>query len=133
MTARTGGALERGVSLSAFTAVVVVALLLMAGLVVDGGRKAAGQRESEAVAAQAARVGADASSTAAVQGLPSGASAVAAARTSLRAQGRTGTVTLHAGGVLEVRVVHSTPTTFLSLIGIEELSANGQAAAQLRA
>ncbi|MGJ6979110.1 hypothetical protein ACSDQ9_01075 [Aestuariimicrobium soli] len=124
---------ERGVSLSAFTAVVVVALLLVAGLVVDGGQRAAAQRESEAVAAQAARVGVDASSTAVVQGRTGGPAAVAAARASLRSQGRSGTVTLRPGGVIEVRVLHDSPTTFLSLIGIDRLPAGGQAAARLRA
>jgi hypothetical protein len=120
------------VSLSAFSAVVAVALLLMAGLVVDGGAKAADQRESEAIAARAARTGVDAGAVAGVQGRPGGVQAVAAARASLREQGREGSVTLLPSGVLRVRVEHRTPTTFLGLIGVTELSSDGQAAAQLR-
>ena len=36
---------ERGVSLSAFVAVVVVALLAMGGLVIDGGAQSSARRE----------------------------------------------------------------------------------------
>ncbi|WP_157438921.1 hypothetical protein [Aestuariimicrobium kwangyangense] len=123
---------HRGVSLSAFSAVVAVAVLLMAGLVVDGGAKAADQRESEAIAARAARVGVDAGAVAGIQGRPGATQVVAAARASLREQGREGSVTMLASGVLSVQVHHRTPTTFLTLVGITELSSDGEAAAQLR-
>lgn len=131
MGAHTPTGRQRGASLSAFSAVVMVALFLVTGLVVDGGQKAAAQRESEAAAAQAARIGVDAGAVAAVQGRPSGAVAVAAARASLRSQGVAGRVSLLPGGVLHVRVERSVPTVFLSLIGVGSLSADAEAAAQL--
>ena len=46
---------QRGVSLSSFFAVVVLALLLVAGLVVDGGAQAVAARRAELVASEIGR------------------------------------------------------------------------------
>ncbi|MFT4297143.1 MAG: hypothetical protein QM582_17205, partial [Micropruina sp.] len=51
---------ERGQALSAFLVVAVMALLLISGLVVDGGRKTAADRRAELTAAAAARSAVDA-------------------------------------------------------------------------
>lgn len=51
---------QRGLSLSPFLVILLPALLVMIGLVVDGGAQAAAARHAERVAASAARAGSDA-------------------------------------------------------------------------
>lgn len=122
---------ERGASLSALFAVVVVALLLVAGLVVDGGAQNSAQRRAEAVAAQAARAGADADTTARLAGGRDRNAVLAAARQVLTSEGLDGEVTVQGDRVV-VRTRTTAETTFLSLIGIKRLRARGEAAAELR-
>lgn len=124
---------ERGASLSAHVAVVVVALLAIAGLVIDGGAKIAAIRAAEGAALQAARAGADAGAGARAGGL---AVDVAAARTAAAAvladRGVDGSVTV-ADGRVTVTTRAGAPTVFLSLIGVDEVTASGEASADLRA
>lgn len=122
---------ERGVSLSAMFAVVVLALLLMAGLVVDGGAQAEASRRAELGAAAAARAAADETATTRLAGksVDAGA-AVAAAQRMLDEAGVSGSVTL-SGGRVRVSTRAEVGTVFLSLIGIDKLSANGSAEAEL--
>lgn len=124
---------QRGQALSVFVAVAVVALLLVCGLVVDGGAQARAVRQAETAAALAARAAADATATARLAGAePDHAEAVRAAHRVLAGyQGLTGEVRLVPGGV-EVRTRTSVETVFLSLIGIDSLAAAGSATAELR-
>jgi len=123
---------EAGQALSAFVATMVLALLLVAGLVVDGGAKVSATRRVHAAAAVAARAAVDAGAVARAAGAPVevGALQEAAAGT-LTERGVDGSVSVEAGRV-HVRAHTSTPTVFLSLIGITELEASGEAVAELR-
>jgi len=123
---------ERGLSMSAFVAVVVLALLVVAGLVVDGGAQAVAARRAELVASAAARAAADETAAARLAGRePDAGAAIATAQRVLAGSGDvTGEVRLVAG-----RVRVSTTTTvepvFLSLIGIQRLVGRGAAEADL--
>jgi Flp pilus assembly protein TadG len=122
---------QRGVSLSAMFAVIVLALLLMAGLVVDGGAQAEASRRAESAAASAARAAADETATARLAGrsVDTGA-AIAAAQRVLGEAEVAGTVSLTGGRVL-VSTRAEADTVFLSLIGINKLAATGSAEAEL--
>lgn len=125
---------QRGMSLSPFVVILLPALLVVIGLVVDGGAQAAAARHAERVAAFAARAGTDA---AAGERLAGGAqSAQAALSASRRALANdpevTGSVRLIDGAV-EVRTRVRVGTKLLNLIGIDDLSAEGFARADLAA
>jgi hypothetical protein len=126
---------ERG-SVTVFVSVAAVALMLMAGLVVDGGAKVRAIQRADAVAAEAARAAGQAIVLAdAVVGNPPRADLVAAVRaaeTYLAAQGVAGNVeVLDRGAQVRVRVQTSTPTVFLGLIGISSLNVTGEATVTL--
>lgn len=125
---------ERG-SLTVMTAVLALALLAVAGLVVDGtGRLRAGQQATDA-AQQAARAGADALDAATLRaGGPLAVDPAAAAATSreyLAAAGYTGTVAVTGPTTLRVSVTVHRPTAILGLIGIDSYTATGTATADL--
>lgn len=123
---------ERGQALSVFVAVSVLGLLLMCGLVVDGGAQAEAARRAQSAAAMAARSALDTTATARLAGAePEVGRAVAAARQVLRAHGVQGDISLRAGQV-EVTTSTQVETVFLSLIGINTLRATGSATAELR-
>jgi len=124
---------ERGQSLSVFVTVVVVALLLVAGLVVDGGAQVDASRRAEGAAALAARAAADSTATARLAGKGvDRLAAVAAAREVLEAHpGIEGDVVVQ-GDQVQVSTRTTTPTVLLNLIGIRELRATGSATAELR-
>lgn len=125
---------QRGQSLSVLVAVVSVALLLVAGLVVDGGAQAALARRAEAAAALAARAAVDATATRRVAGVAiSAAEAVAAARDVLRAYPELAGDIRVVNEQVAVQTRGSVATVFVSLIGIDSLSASGSATADLRA
>jgi hypothetical protein len=131
----TAQASERG-SVTVFVSVAALALLLMAGLVVDGGAKVRAIQRADAVAAEAARAAGQAIVLpAAVVGDPPRADLVASVRTAegyLAAEGVAGSVEVLDGGTqVRVRVHTSTPTVFLGLIGISSLNATGEATATL--
>ncbi|WP_232548002.1 hypothetical protein [Propioniciclava soli] len=133
MTAASGRRdAERGHAMSSFVSVVVVALILVAGLVVDGGAKANAARAAESGAAQAARAAVDAGATARAGGAGNGVEAArAAAEQELAERGLAGTVSIRDGRV-RVETSTSAPTVFLSLIGVDVLAASGSAEAELR-
>jgi hypothetical protein len=123
---------QRGMSLSPFIVGILPALLIMIGLVVDGGAQAAAQRRAEGLAAAAARAAADDTAAARLAGgtvdIPHAiarAQAVIAERT-----GVDGDVTVVDGRV-SVRTHISVPTVLLSLIGVNQLAAQGSAEAEL--
>ncbi|MDN5570655.1 MAG: hypothetical protein L0G22_05255 [Propionibacteriaceae bacterium] len=129
---RTGARDEKGQALSSFVAVVVMALILVAGLVVDGGAKANAIRTAESAAAQAARAAIDTGATSRAGGEALDVGAVrGAAQRVLADRGVAGTVSIEAGRV-RVETHSSAPTVFLSLIGISSLEASGRAEADLR-
>lgn len=125
---------ERGVALSAQLSVVVVALLLITGLVVDGGRQTQADVRCTRVAAQAARAGADAASVAQASGLAVDDGAVVAAASQVLAAypDVRGQADWDGAGVT-ARCETTTSTVFLSLVGLRELRGRGEARAQVRA
>lgn len=123
---------QRGVSLSSFVAVVLPALILVAGLVVDGGAQATAARNAEVAAAAAARAAADETAAARLAGASIDYGAAERRARSVLAEypAISGEVSFHAGQV-QVNTTSSAATVFLSLIGIEQLSARGSARADL--
>jgi hypothetical protein len=123
---------QRGMSLSVFVAVAVLALLLVAGLVVDGGAQAVAARRAELVAAAAARAAADETAAARLAGQsPVVIEAIAAAQKVLTdSRDVTGEVRL-VGGRVQVTTTSGVDTVFLSLIGITRLIGTGSAEADL--
>jgi len=117
---------------TAFTVVMVTALLLVAGLVLDGGAALAAKVEAIGIAEDAARAGAQEIDLAAyratgrVQLVPD--RAVAAARTYLTTSGHTGTATV-TGDEVTVTVSTTIPTLLLGLAGVDDLTVSSQATA----
>lgn len=122
---------ERGQSISVFVVVVLVALFLTVGLVIDGGQKITATARAESAAAGAARAAGNAAATGAVVGRPDVAVAGVAARAYLASSpGVTGAVSM-VDGVVVVTTRATQPTIFLSAIGIGSLSGTGRAEASI--
>jgi len=130
-------------SVSVLVAVLGFALLLMLGLVVDGGRQLIAYRRAANDAEQAARAGAGALNPA---GLRTGtytldpAAATAAARRYLSASQPGGQITASSitassitvtGNTVAVTVTLRRTTTFLAAVGITGVNATGRGRAQL--
>ena len=126
---------ERG-SVTVFFAIAVVGLLVMVGLIVDGGAKITLAQRADDLAAEAARA---AGQAAAPNTLITGRNltvdptrAVAAAQVFLSANQAAGTVRLDPDRQgLTVTVTLHAPTVFLGLVGIRELTATRTAHARL--
>lgn len=124
---------ERGQSFSVLVVAVMIALLLVAGLVVDGGAQSNAARRAETAASEAARAALDSGAPARAAGRsPNPGLMEAAGRHVLSARGVDGTVTVVAGRI-RVETSLTTRTVFLSLVGINTLRAVGSAEAELRA
>lgn len=121
---------ERGSSLTALTASLIMTLFLVAGLVVDGTAHVRAHRHAEVVAAHAVRSGCDAGAARRLVGMDGSGEALQAAREVLATEGVQGQVGMHAG-VLDVTTKTTVPTTFLGLIGVHRLTAHGQASGEL--
>jgi len=125
---------ERG-SLTLMLAVLMVALLALAGLVIDGGRKLNQSSRAYAIAEEAARAGAGLVDTSAAY--RSGrlvideAAALAAARAYLADAGYTGSVSPDGTQRIRVTVTLTQPTLVLSLIGVDSMTSKGSAVASL--
>jgi Flp pilus assembly protein TadG len=125
---------DRG-SLTLMLAVMMVALLALAGLVIDGGRKLNQSASAYAIAQEAARAGAGMVDRSAAY--RSGTfrvdegQAIAAARTYLVAAGYSGSVTPDGTQRIRVTVTVTRPTLVLSLIGIDTMTSTGSAVASL--
>lgn len=121
-------------SATVFVSITVLGLLVLVGLVVDGGAKIRGIQRADALAADAARVaGQRIDVPDAITGQDpalDARAATAAARAYLTARGVTGTVTTTATTVT-VTVTDETPTVFLGLLGIHTLTVTGHASATL--
>ncbi len=125
--------MERGMSLSTFTSVAVLALILITGLVVDGGAQLSAERRAEVLAAEAARAGTDAAAPYRLVGADGNQAAAAAARDVLsRHRDVASQVEVDASGLLTVRTQITTKPVFLSLVGLNELHGDGSATAELR-
>jgi predicted extracellular nuclease len=121
---------------SIFVAISVVGLLLIIGLVADGGVKVRAIQQADALAAEAARAAGQVIDVpAAVQGSAvrvNRQGAHDAASAFLAAAGVRGTVTVAPDGeAIQVTVTITRPTVFLSLIGITQVSATGHASVTL--
>jgi Flp pilus assembly protein TadG len=126
----TGGP-EDGVA-TVFVVVITAALLVMAGLVLDGGRALNGKSRAVEEAQEAARAGAQALDLGAFrtsgQGTLSPGKAVAAAQSFLAATGDTGTVAVN-GGAVTVTVTHVENTQILGIVGLSTLTSTATATA----
>jgi hypothetical protein len=125
--------LERG-EVSELVAVVFVAIVLVIGLVVDGGAKMTAASEASSIAQQAARVGGQPLDSLPADGgtahLDAG-SAAAAAQSYLDQAGVDGSVRIINDSTIEVTVTSTEGTTFLGLIGINTVSATRTARVDL--
>ncbi|GAA4898753.1 TadE/TadG family type IV pilus assembly protein [Streptomonospora salina] len=118
-----------------FVAVAVIALLLMGGLIIDGGAQLRAAQRATSAAEEAARAGNQAVDIA--QLLQTGevhmdtADAVSAANAYLDAAGADGNARAASANTVTVEVHEHVDTVLLSLIGIDSLSATGSATARL--
>lgn len=124
---------EDGVT-ALFVALITVALLAMAGLVIDGGYAMASNRRLTSQAEQAARVGADALNQDSLRdgGDPQvdPSKAAAAARSYLAQVGAPrGRVSID-GGTVTVTIKSHSKTSILSAVGVTRLPTSGAASAE---
>ena len=131
----TGSDRQAG-SVTVFVAITMVGLLVLCGLVADGGVKLRATQRADAVAAEVARAGGQALDLpAAVDGAQvrvDRLAAVNAATAYLTATRESGSVTVGADGTtLDVTVTTTSPTAFLALIGISTLTVTGHGRARL--
>jgi hypothetical protein len=117
--------------------VMFVALLALAGIVIDGGAKLAQAENADAIAQEAARAGAGMVNQG--KALATGsftvdqAQALAAARQYLARLGVTGTAVADGPDAIRVTVRLFAPTHVLSIIGIDSMRSTGSATASLAA
>lgn len=130
---------ERG-SLTLMLAVMFVALLALAGIVIDGGAKLTAAENATAIAQEAARAGAGMVSqpTAYTKGsfVVDQSQAVQAAeqylsQPSVTGAGYRGSVTREGTQSIQVTVTFAEPTRVLSIIGIDQVTGTGTATADL--
>lgn len=130
---RTDG--DRG-SLTLFVAVVAVALLGVAGLVVDGGGKLRAARLATSYAEGAARAAAQGMDVARARGGEVGVldqrAAIAAADAYLASAGVAGGASPLGSHQISVSVTVNRPTEMLSLVGVNSWTVHGQATADLQ-
>ena len=119
-------------SVTLFFCIAVVGLMVMVGLVVDGGAKVRALQRADRLAAEAGRAGGQAIDVlAAIAGdapTLNPQAAVIATQAYLRANGVAGAVSVtDAGRALVVDVTTTTDTVFLGLIGVNTLTVHGSA------
>jgi len=121
---------QRGVSLSVFACGAIVALLIMAGLLTDGGAQLAAHQRADDAAASIARYAMDAAAPYMVDGQDPTAAALTAAQAASASYGdMTFEFMMDPSGGLHVTAHTQVSTMFLQLIGIPQLTAIGQAVA----
>ena len=125
---------ERG-SLTLMLAALFIALLAMAGIVVDGGAKLNQAEYAASVAQEAARAGAGMVNQAHAYSTGSFAvdrgQALTEARDYIAAAGVQGTVSTAGPDSIRVTVMVTEPTKILSIIGIDTMTSTGSATASL--
>lgn len=120
-------------TVTAFVTVMTVAMLMAAGLVVDGGRVLAARREAMDVAGQAARVGAQAVDTEGLRRRSTALDASAAsgaARAYVAARGYAASVSVD-GDRIRVAVETRADLTLLRLVGIGSAAVSGTGEARI--
>ena len=118
---------ERGQSISLFVLVIIAALIIATGLVIDGGQKVAATSRAESAAAGAGRAAGNAAATQQLGGADGASAAVVAAKTYLVGQpGVAGTVSI-SNGVVVITTSANEPTIVLSVIGISSVDGQGSA------
>lgn len=123
---------DRGQSVSVFVMLASVALVIVIGLVVDGGQKVAATRSCESAAAAAARAATDASASDRVSGSAGVSAALLAANASLAGDPEVvGHAVVLPDGRVRVETSATKPTAFLSIVGIDSVTAHGAAEADL--
>lgn len=121
---------DRG-SVTAFAVLMLVAIFVLMGMVLDGGSELSAHQSAVDEAEQAARAGAGALS---VDALRSGAvrlndsQAIAAAEAFTVASGHPGTAVV-AGQTVTVEIQYRVPTAILGIIGITSLPVSASASA----
>jgi Flp pilus assembly protein TadG len=129
-----GGDRERG-TITLMLLVMFVALLALAGIVIDGGAKLAQAENANAIAQEAARAGAGIVNQG--KALATGSftvdqgQALAAAQQYLARLGLKGTVVPDGPDAIRVTVRLIAPTQVLSIIGIDSMKSTGSATASL--
>lgn len=129
------GARSESGSLTLMLAVLMVAILALAGLVIDGGRKLDVTQKAYAIAQEAARAGAGQVNTSAAY--RSGTYKVdpqqarVAALAYLASAGYQRSSVTVSGNQIRVTVQVREPTTLLSLVGISTFTSTGSAVASL--
>ena len=129
-----GGDRERG-TITLMLLVMFVALLALAGIVIDGGAKLDQAENANAVAQEAARAGAGMVNQA--KALATGsftvdqAQALAAAQQYLAKVGYQGTAAPAGPDAIRVTVTVTAPTHVLSIIGVDSMTSTGSATASL--
>lgn len=121
-------------SISIWFATGSFVMVILVGLVVDVGGKVQTQQHARAVAAQAARAGAQELDASSVKGLGLAIDVVAAnaaAKAYLRAAGVDGSVTVSEGTVVTVRTTDAYQSKFLSIIGLNNMTVTGEGSARL--
>jgi hypothetical protein len=131
---RHDGDRERG-TITLMLLVMFVALLALAGIVIDGGAKLAQAENANAIAQEAARAGAGMVNQAKALGTGTFAvdqsQALAAAQQYLARAGYHGTAAPAGPDAIRVTVKVTTPTHVLSIIGINSMTSTGSATASL--
>lgn len=124
---------ERG-SIAAFTVISLAALLLVVGLVYDGGLVLAAQRRAVHTAEAAARAGAQAIDEPTLRATGTlqvdGAEATRLAGAYLATTDTTGTVEVTAPDEVSVTVTVTQPLALLGLVGLQTRTVTGQASAR---
>lgn len=120
---------ERG-SVSIAAAILVPALIIMLGLVVDGGGKVEAARRADAAAVAAVRYGGDAAASNVAAGQNPNSVAYAAARRYLSQAGVSSTVVMR-GRTLTVTTTETYDTVILQAVGIGSLQGRGEASARI--
>jgi Flp pilus assembly protein TadG len=122
---------EHGQSISLFALVIMGALIITTGLVIDGGQKITATSRAESAAAGASRAAGNAAATQQLGGGDASSAAVLAGKTYLAGQpGVQGTVSI-TNGVVVVATSAQEPTIFLSVIGISSIVGRGSARANI--
>lgn len=122
---------ERGMSVTLLGMTIVAALMMTAGLVIDGGQKITATSRAETAAAGASRSAGNAGATKQLAGQNPAGAAVLAARAYLAGQpGVRGSVSV-ANGIVSITTTATEPTIFLSAIGFGTVTGRGEAEANV--
>ena len=123
---------QRGASMSVFACGAVMALLILAGLLVDGAAQMSARQRAVDATAQVARFATDAAAPYLVDGQDGTGPALAAAQAAAaRYSDLTFTITMKGADVISIEATTTVETTFLQLIGVPTLRASGTSEAIL--